>query len=50
MVVDVHVHTFPDNLAIRALQKLVDKADNRITTVGDGNGRWTLKADARSSG
>lgn len=43
MVVDVHVHTFPDNLAIRALQKLVDKADNRITTVGDGTVGGLLK-------
>ncbi len=35
MVIDVHVHTFPDDLATRALQTLVDKADGKIATVGD---------------
>ncbi|HRR33948.1 MAG TPA: amidohydrolase family protein [Kiritimatiellia bacterium] len=36
MLIDVHVHTFPDDLATRALQKLVDKANGKIATVGDG--------------
>lgn len=43
MVIDVHVHTFPDDLATRALQKLIDKADNKISAVGDGTVDGLLK-------
>ena len=36
MVIDVHVHTFPDDMAARALEKLVAKADRAIAPVADG--------------
>lgn len=36
MVIDVHVHTFPDDMAARALEKLVTKADRAIAPVADG--------------
>ena len=36
MLIDVHVHTFPDDLADRALKKLVEKANNVIRPVSDG--------------
>lgn len=36
MLIDVHVHTFPDGLAARALQKLADKTYPHITPVADG--------------
>ncbi len=36
MLVDVHVHTFPDDLAARALQKLANKTHPHIAPVADG--------------
>jgi predicted TIM-barrel fold metal-dependent hydrolase len=36
MTVDVHAHTFPDDIAARALEKLVDKAGRAIAPVADG--------------
>jgi predicted TIM-barrel fold metal-dependent hydrolase len=36
MLIDVHVHTFPDDLAGRALKKLVEKTGNFIAPAGDG--------------
>jgi hypothetical protein len=36
MLIDVHVHTFPDDLAARALKKLVEKANSAIAPAGDG--------------
>lgn len=36
MLVDVHVHTFPDDLAARALQKLANKTHPFIAPVADG--------------
>ncbi len=36
MLIDVHVHTFPDDLAARALKKLVEKTGNFIAPAGDG--------------
>lgn len=46
MLIDVHVHTFPDDLAPRALKKLVEKCDHYVTPASDGtiNG---LLADMR---
>ena len=36
MLIDVHVHTFPDDLAARALQKLVEKCNQYVTPTSDG--------------
>ena len=36
MLIDAHVHTFPDELAARALKKLADKTAPHITPVADG--------------
>ena len=36
MLIDVHVHTFPDDLAARALDKLVAKCDRYISPASDG--------------
>ena len=36
MIIDVHVHTFPDDLAARALQKLTEKAKGVIAPAADG--------------
>jgi len=50
MIIDVHAHTFPDELAGRALQKLAEKADNAIAPAADGTLRSLLdelrRADA----
>lgn len=36
MLIDAHVHTFPDDLAARALRKLADKTAPQIIPVADG--------------
>jgi len=36
MLIDVHVHTFPDDLAARALGKLVEKCNHYISPAADG--------------
>ena len=36
MLIDVHVHTFPDGIAARALEKLAAKTGNVIAPVGNG--------------
>jgi predicted TIM-barrel fold metal-dependent hydrolase len=36
MTIDVHAHTFPDEIAARALEKLAGKAGHAIEPVGDG--------------
>ncbi len=43
MLIDVHVHTFPEDIAARALQKLVDKADSKIAPVAGGTVGGLLK-------
>lgn len=35
MKIDVHTHTFPDSLAKRALDSLIDRAQRRILPIGD---------------
>lgn len=42
-VIDVHTHTFPDEIAARALEKLAGKAGNVIGPVGDGTGEGLLR-------
>jgi len=46
MLIDVHVHTFPDELAPRALKKLVEKCDHYVTPASDGTIQGLL-ADMR---
>jgi len=43
MLIDVHVHTFPDDLAARALQKLANKTHPFIAPVADGTVSGLLK-------
>lgn len=43
MLVDAHVHTFPDDLAERALKKLADKTTPHIAPVADGTVSGLLK-------
>ncbi len=47
MLIDVHVHTFPDDLAARALKKLVEKTGNFIAPAGDGTNAGLLDAMRR---
>lgn len=47
MLIDVHVHTFPDDLAARALKKLAEKAGNAIAPAGDGTNAGLLAAMRR---
>lgn len=47
MLIDTHVHTFPDDLAARALKKLVEKTNNFIAPAGDGTIAGLLKAMRR---
>ena len=44
MLIDVHVHTFPDDLAARALKKLVEKTGHLIAPAGDGTITGLLEA------
>lgn len=47
MLLDVHVHTFPDNLATRALKKLAEKTSSFIEPAGDGTTSGLLDAMRR---
>ena len=49
MLIDVHVHTFPDDLAARALEKLVEKCDHYISPAADGTVAGLLR-DMQKSG
>ncbi|MCL2104154.1 MAG: amidohydrolase family protein [Kiritimatiellaeota bacterium] len=36
MIIDVHTHTFPDRIAKRAMQRLIEKTGNSISPASDG--------------
>ncbi len=47
MLIDSHVHTFPEDLAARALKKLVEKTNHFIAPAGDGTIEGLLEAMRR---
>ncbi|MDD4102511.1 MAG: amidohydrolase family protein [Kiritimatiellae bacterium] len=49
MLIDVHTHIFPENLAERTLLNLCEKANNTITPIADGT-LGGLLAEMRASG
>lgn len=44
MIIDVHTHTFPEQIAKRALQKLTEKTGHAIAPVSDGTIAGLLRA------
>jgi len=44
MMIDVHTHTFPEHIAKRALQKLIENAGDTLAPVSDGTVAGLLQA------
>ncbi len=49
MTVDVHTHIFPDKIAVRAVETLVERANHNVFPVGDGT-RGCLLSQMQDTG